>query len=124
MSELIIIGDRVLIAPHEGERKTEAGLVLPASVTERAKVRGGRVVSVGPGYIIPNPEFSEDETWKPSGEVVRYLPLQAQPGDYAFFLRKDAIEITYEKKDYLIVQHSAILALLRDDADDILENLA
>ena len=124
MSELIIIGDRVLISPHEGERKTEAGLVLPASVAEREKVRGGRVVSVGPGYIIPNPEFSEDDTWKPSGEVVRYLPLQAQPGDYAFFLRKDAIEITYEKEDYLIVQHSAILALLREDADDILENLA
>ncbi len=124
MSELIIVGDRVLIAPHEGERKTEAGLVLPASVAEREKVHGGRVVSVGPGYIIPNPEFSEDETWKPTGNSVRYLPLQARPGDYAFFLRKDAIEITYETVDYLIVQHSAILALLREDADDILENLS
>ena len=120
---MIIVGDRVLIAPVEGERQTEAGLVLPASVAEREKVRSGRVVNVGPGYIIPNPEFSEDDSWKPTGKAIRYLPLQARPGDYAFFLKKDSIEITYEKKDYLIVQHSAILALLRENSDDILENL-
>jgi co-chaperonin GroES (HSP10) len=123
MSELIMVGDRVLIAPHDGERQTPAGLVLPASVAEKERVRSGRVVSVGPGYITANPEFSEGETWKPSGEAVRYLPLQARPGDHAFFLRKDAVEITYEKKSYLIVQHAAILALLRDDADDILGHL-
>jgi len=123
MSFLMMVGDRVLIDPYEGERQTESGLVLPASVAEKERVRNGRVVSVGPGYLIPNPEFSEEETWKPSGEAVRYLPLQARPGDHAFFLRKDAVEITYNKKNYLIVQHSAILALVRDDADDILQKL-
>lgn len=123
MSELIIVGDRVLIAAHDGERQTAAGLVLPASVAEREKVQSGRVVSVGPGYIIPNPEFSEDDSWKPNGDAIRYLPLQARPGDHAYFLKKDAIEITYNKVDYLIVQHAAILALLREDADDILGNL-
>ncbi|GMQ82592.1 MAG: co-chaperone GroES family protein [Rhodothermia bacterium] len=124
MSELIIVGDRVLIAPHDGERQTAAGLVLPASVAEREKVQSGSVVSVGPGYIVPNPEFSEDDSWKPSGDAIRYLPLQVRPGDQAYFLKKDAIEITYQKQDYLIVQHSAILALLREDANDILENLS
>jgi chaperonin GroES len=124
MSELIVVGDRVLISPFEGERQTEAGLVLPASVAEREKVRSGRVVSVGPGYVTPNPEFSEEESWKPSGRLVRYLPLQARPGDVAFFLFKEAIEITYEKADYLIVHHSAILALVREDSDDILENIS
>jgi len=114
----------VLISPHDGERQTPAGLVLPASVAEREKVQIGRVVSVGPGYIIPNPEFSEDDSWKPSGDAIRYLPLQARPGDNAYFLKKDAIEITYQKQDYLIVQQSAILALLRDDADDILDNIS
>ncbi len=118
-----MVGDRVLLAPHEGERQTEAGLLLPASVSEKEKTRVGRVVSVGPGYVIPNPEFTEEDTWKPSGEAIRYLPLQARPGDHAYFLRKDAIEITYEKKDFVIVQHSSILALLRDDADDILDKL-
>jgi len=123
MSELIIVGDRVLISPQGGERQTEAGLVLPASVAEREKVRGGRVVSVGPGFVMANPEFSEGEAWKPTGDAVRYLPLQAKTGDYAFFLRKEAIEIIYDGEDFLIVPHSAILALVRDDADDILDTL-
>lgn len=123
MSELIIVGDRVLLSPDDGERQTQAGLVLPASVAEREKVGSGRVVSVGPGYVTPNPEFTEGDTWKPTGEAIRYLPLQARSGDVAFFLRKESIEITYEGEDYLIVQHSAILALIREDADDILDTL-
>lgn len=123
MSELIMVGDRILISPDEGERQTEAGLLLPASVAEREKVWSGRVVSVGPGYVTANPEFSEGETWKPTGEAIRYLPLQARPGDLAFFLKKESVEITYEGKGYLIVQHGSILALLREDADDILDNL-
>ena len=123
MGELIMVGDRVLIAPDEGERKTDAGLVLPASVAEKERVRSGRVVSIGPGYVTPNPEFSEGEPWSQSREAVRYLPLQAQQGDYAFFLRKEAIEIQFEGDTFLIVPHGAILALHRADADDILENL-
>lgn len=123
MSELIIVGDRVLIAPEEGEQQTEAGLVLPASVAEREKVRSGRVLRVGPGYVMPNPEYSEGEPWIEPKEVVRYLPLQAQPGDYAFFLRKEALEISYEGKTYLIVHHSAIIALVRPDPADILDTI-
>ncbi len=123
MPELIIVGDRVLIEPQDGEQQTEAGLVLPASVAEREKVRGGRVVRVGPGFVIPNPDYSEGEPWTRHKEAVRYLPLQAQAGDFAFFLRKEAIEITYEKKTYLIVPHGAILALVRPDSEDILDKI-
>jgi chaperonin GroES len=123
MPELIIVGDRVLIEPNEGEQQTEAGLVLPASVSERDKVGSGRVVRVGPGYVMPNPEFTEGEPWAASREAVRYLPLQAQSGDLAFFLRKETIEITYERKKYLIMPHSAILALVRPDSDDILNEI-
>ena len=123
MGELILVGDRVLIAAEEGERKTNAGLVLPASVAEKERVRGGRVVSVGPGYVTPNPEFSETEMWSQNKEAIRYLPLQAQRGDFAFFLRKEAIEIDFEGTSYLIIPHNAILALHRSHADEILENL-
>lgn len=118
MGQLIIIGDRVLVRPQEGEKKTSSGLVLPAAVAERENVQSGRVVQTGPGYLTPNPEYSEGEAWKQSSEAVRYLPLQAEPGDFAFFLRKEAIEITYEGDDYLIVPHAAILALVRPDVDD------
>ncbi len=118
MSELIVVGDRVLIEPQVGEQKTDSGLVLPASVAEQENVRSGRVVKTGPGYLTPNPEYSESETWKQTDDPVRYLPLQARPGDFAFFLRKEAIEIRYEDTSYLIVPHSAILALVREHPEE------
>lgn len=123
MGELIIVGDRVLIEPQEGEQQTESGLVLPATVAERDKVGSGRVIRTGPGYLTANPEFSEGEPWATGREAVRYLPLQAQPGDFAFFVRKDAVEITYQKKLFLIVHHATILALVRPDPEDILSNI-
>lgn len=118
-----MVGDRILIAPDEGERKTTSGLVLPASVAEQERIHSGRVVSIGPGYVTPNPEFSEGDPWSQNREAVRYLPLQARPGDHAFFMRKEAIEIQFEGETFVIVPHGAILALHRSDADDILENL-
>ena len=39
MSDLIIVGDRVLIKSDSGEQQTESGLVLPASVAERDRNR-------------------------------------------------------------------------------------
>lgn len=118
MSELIVVGDRVLIEPQAGEQRTDSGLVLPAAVAEQENVRSGRVVKTGPGYLTPNPEYSESEAWKQTDEPVRYLPLQARPGDYAFFLRKEAIEIRYSDTSYLIIPHSAILALIRDQQEE------
>ena len=122
MSELIIIGDRVLVQPHEGDDRTEAGLYIPATVREKEKVQSGRVVRTGPGYVMPNPEFSEGDAWKQSEEV-RYLPLQAHAGDVAFFLQKEAYELQYEGREYLIIPHAAILALVRPDADDHLSDI-
>ncbi|HET6568051.1 MAG TPA: co-chaperone GroES family protein [Rhodothermales bacterium] len=125
MDELIIIGDRVLIEPDEDEKQTKAGLYLPASVAESDRVGSGLVVKIGPGYVLPNPEYSEGEPWAADRSAVRYLPLQAQPGDHAFYLRKESIELSFRDKKYLIVQHGAILALVRShtDADDILKGL-
>ena len=122
MNELIMVADRVLVVPDDGDRQTQAGLYLPATVTERERIRSGRVERVGPGYIIPNPEYS-GEPWATQREAVRYLPLQARPGDHAFFLRKEAIEMTFEGTEYLIVPHAAIVALIRShpegDPDDV-----
>ena len=123
MEEIIIVGDRVLIEPEQGEKQTKSGLYLPATVIDRERVSLGRVVRVGPGYVMPNPDYSEDEPWAPSRDAVRYLPLQAQPGDLAFFLRKEMIEITFRDKEYIIVSHNAILALIRPSVDDILGDL-
>lgn len=120
MDNLIIVGDRVLIAPDDGEQQTKAGLYLPASVAESERVQHGRVVKAGPGYVVPNPEYSEGETWKQTTSATRYLPLQAEPGDVAYFMRKEAITVTYREAKYLIIPHSAILFLVRPTAEDIL----
>ena len=51
---------------------------------------------------------------------VKYIPTQAEIGDYALFLGKASIEIKIEEKDYLIVSQSAILILIRDDIGRVL----
>ncbi|MFP4227606.1 MAG: co-chaperone GroES [Salinivenus sp.] len=134
MAELIVVGDRVLIEPQTGEDRTDSGLVLPASVSDQEGVESGRVIQTGPGYLTQNPEYSESESWKESTTPVRYLPLQAEPGDHAFFVPTEAVDLRYDGKNYLIVPHNAILALVReespseepsdtmlDDLDDLLD---
>lgn len=113
--EIIIVGDRVLIRPEKETNKTDSGLFLPEGVKQKEKVQEGYVVQVGPGYAIPD-MGSSDEPWTPGeeDEDIRYMPLQAEPGDYAVFLRKDAIEVSIDEEPHLIVSHSSILLLLRD----------
>lgn len=119
----MVVGDRVLIEPLAGEQLTDSGLVLPATVTDKDKVQGGRVVRAGPGYLTANPEYSESEPWTKPHQAVRYLPLQASVGDFAYFLKKEAIELQYKGHDFLVVRHGAILALVRPDSSDILEKI-
>ena len=108
-----VVGDRVLVRPGADDDRTSAGLYLPAGVKSKERVRGGRVVKTGPGPAIPNPEFEEGEPWAGEGSPVRYLPLEARVGDYALFLRKEAVEIEYDGEAYLIVPHGAVLVLVR-----------
>lgn len=122
MGEILLVGDRVLISAEDEEQLTDSGILLPASIADKDRVRRGRVVRVGPGYLTANPEYSS-EPWRKPHDAVRYLPLQAEPGDVAFFLRKEAIEMRLEGKPYLIVQHSAIVALVRPGPGDLLKSI-
>lgn len=45
---------------------------------------------------------------------MRFVPMQARPGDYALFFRKAAVEITFENERFLVVPQAAILALVRE----------
>jgi co-chaperonin GroES (HSP10) len=118
--QVLVVGDRVLIRPDTGETKSPAGLYLPPSVIEKQEVRGGTVVEVGPGIPLGSPNSSFDEPWKDKRSDVKYIPTQAEIGDYALFLGKASIEIKIENKDYLIVSQSAILILIRDDLARVL----
>jgi co-chaperonin GroES (HSP10) len=116
--KLIVVGDRILVRPEAGEERTRTGLYLPQTAVGARLAQGGWVVSVGPGFPIPDPMDLSDEPWQKQDQEPRYLPLQAQEGDFVLFLRKAAVEITFEKKDYLIVPNSAVLVLVREDWDD------
>ena len=118
--QVLVVGDRVLIRPDTGETKSPAGLYLPPSVIEKQEVRGGMVVEVGPGITLGSPDSSLDEPWKDKRSDIKYIPTQAEIGDYALFLGKASIEIKIEDKDYLIVSQSAILILIRDDLARVL----
>ncbi len=116
---LIVVGDRVLISPDEGEERTKVGLYLPQTVMDKESVQSGRITATGPGIPLPDPQDLGDEPWKSLQAPVKHVPMQAREGDYAIFLRKASVEIKYEGKPYLVVPQSAILVLLRDE-DEVL----
>ena len=111
--KLIVIGDRLLIKPLQGDQRTASGLYLPPGVQEKEKVQQGYIIKHGPGYAIPMPV--ENESWKPEEEQVKYIQLQAREGDLAIFLLCGATVVMYENEKYLIVPQSAILMLEREE---------
>ncbi|MCX7944773.1 MAG: co-chaperone GroES family protein [Deltaproteobacteria bacterium] len=112
---IIVVGDKVLIEPDEENLKTDGGLYLPPTVKEKEKVLSGRVVKTGPGYAVYDPGSVYE---LPSGaklKDVKYIPLQAQEGDYAIFVKESSVEIDFQGKKYLIIPHHSILALIREE---------
>lgn len=116
---LLVVGDRVLIAPEEGEERTRVGLYLPPTAVDKKEVQGGRVVATGPGTPVSAPTELDEEPWKITGGEARYLPVQARVGDYALFFRRAAVEITFEGNKYLVVPQAAILTLVREDFEEL-----
>ncbi len=115
--KILLVGDRVLISPEKEMDKSRHGLYLPPSVKEKEKVQGGYIVRIGPGYPIVNPNYLDQESWVTTPkDPVKYIPLQAEEGDYILFLRDTAIEIEFEEQKYLIIQQSYILLLIRNES--------
>ncbi len=112
VDKFIVVGDRVLIKPRDMETRTQSGLVLPATVKEKAEIQSGYVIKTGPGYPIPSQEI--DEPWKQDTDETRYIGMQAREGDLAIFLKSSSHEIEFENEKYLIVPHGSILLLIRE----------
>ncbi|TNE52198.1 MAG: co-chaperone GroES [Deltaproteobacteria bacterium] len=117
--QLIVIGDRVLLKVDDSERRTEVGLYLPDTVRDKEEVLGGTITQVGQGTPLVEPSLLADAMWKSSKEVsVRYIPMEARVGDYALFLKKAAVELEFENENLHIVPQSAILVLVREEAEE------
>lgn len=115
---LIVVGDRVLIAPEEGEERTRVGLYLPPTAVDAMAVQGGRVLATGPGTPMADLTSLDEEPWKIGQPVGKFVPMQARVGDYALFFRKASVEITFEESKYLVVPLAAILVLARHPEND------
>ena len=113
--QLMVVGDRVLIAAEEGDDRTRVGLYLPATAIDSQQVQTGLIVATGPGTPVADLSSLDDEPWKVEARDVRGKGMQARVGDHAIFFRKAAVEITFEEKKYLVVPQAAILVLIRDD---------
>ncbi len=112
--KFIMVGDRVLVKPRSNQAQTASGLYLPPTVEQKEKLGSGYVIKVGPGY--PIPAVNEyDEPWKDKSDEVKYVPLQAQVGDLAIYMQKSGWEVVINDETYLILPHSAILMLIRDE---------
>jgi chaperonin GroES len=122
--ELIVVGDRVLVKPDEGTEKTRHGLYLPQGVTEKEKIHSGTIIKTGPGIPLPDFQSISEEPWKTRKTELNYLPIQAQSGDHAIFLRDAAIEMEFEGAKYLVIPQSAILVLVRDEMNQALNQIS
>jgi len=114
LNKFIVVGDRVLIKPKSQQDRTKSGLYLPPGVQAKEQIHSGYVLKVGPGYPIPALQDA-DEPWKERGDEVKYVPLQPKEGDLAVYIQKSGYEIEFNNERYVIIPHSAILMLIRDD---------
>ncbi len=120
MKRLIVLGDRVLIKQDESEPRTEVGLYLPQTVKDKDEVMRGYIVQTGPGIPLADPSSLGEEPWlQERGQNLHYIPMEAREGDYVLFLRKAAVEVQYEGETYFIAPQSAILLLIRDEAEPL-----
>ena len=115
--ELVVMGDRVLVQPEEGEERTSVGLYLPSTAVDRQAVQSGKIVATGPGTPMVEPTKLDDEPWRLGSSDTKFVPVQANIGDYALFFRKAAVEITFDEQTYLVVPQAAILVLVRSSMD-------
>ena len=113
LDQLIVVGDRLIIELSESSDRTDSGLYLPPNVKEKEEVQSGYVLKVGPGHPIAFDE--ESEPWKSNDNPVKYIPVQAKEGDFAFFLKKYAYEVVFKGHTLMIVPQTSILLLQRDE---------
>jgi chaperonin GroES len=113
--QLLLVGDRVLVTPEEGDDRTRVGLYLPPTAVDTQQVQSGLIVAVGPGDAVADISAFDEEPWKAGRGEKRRSTMQAKVGDHAIFFRKAAVEITFEERRYLVVPQGAILVLVRED---------
>lgn len=114
LAKIVMVGDKVLVKPKNPNIQTTSGLYLPPAAIEKESIQAGYVIKVGPGF--PIPVLNEEvESWKENQETVKYVPLQVKTGDLAVYLSKAGFEVEFKGEKYIILSHSAIVMIVRDE---------
>jgi chaperonin GroES len=87
--------DRVIVKRAAEERKTVAGIVIPATAEE--KPDHGEVIAVGPG--------------KRNGDG-RIVPLDVKVGDQVFFGRYAGTAVRVSNEELLVMREDDIIGVL------------
>lgn len=93
------LGDKVLVKRMDVAEKTEGGIIIPESSTE--KPLEGTVIAVGKGRV--------DEKGKT-------IPLTLKKGDKILFNKYGESEISVENEELLILEEADVLAVLINTA--------
>jgi len=89
------LGSKVLVRRDNAPEKTEGGIIIPDTVSE--KPLEGKVISVGEGATLQN------------GKKVA---MTVKKGDIVFFGPYSGTEITLEGKDHVIIDENEIIAIV------------
>jgi chaperonin GroES len=114
LDKIVMVGDKVLVKPKNPNLQTSSGLYLPPAAIEKENIQAGYVIKVGPGFPIPAMN-DEIESWKENQETVKYVPLQAKIGDLAVYLSKAGFEVEFKGEKYIILSHSAVVMIVREE---------
>jgi len=114
LEKIVMVGDKVLVKPKNPNLQTNSGLFLPPTAVEKESIQAGYVIKVGPGFPIPAMN-DEIDSWKEHQEDVKYIPLQVKSGDLAVYQSKSGFDIEIKGEKYIILSHSAIVMIIRED---------
>lgn len=88
------LGDRVVLKHLEAEETTKSGIILTGSAKE--KPQEAEVIAVGPGGLVDGKE----------------IQMEVKVGDKVICSKYAGTEVTIDKKEYVIVKQSDILAIV------------
>jgi chaperonin GroES len=88
------LGDKVVVEPATEEEKTTGGIILPD--TAKQKPQEGKVVAVGTG------RFLDDGS---------RAAMAVKVGDRIVYAKYGGNEVTFDGKDYLILDQDSIYAI-------------
>ena len=111
---LHVLNDRLLMQPYILDEKSKSGLILPTSY---GPMSSAKVLKTGKGYPIVDKDKDTPVYMKKDENIISfsYAPLSVQINDIIIYKDVDGIDITYKGINYVIIEESAAILIIRDD---------